>query len=311
MVTVLTNNLIGAATIPTKAAPNRMIPMPADEANIVYRKIDKGSNLVITNEVTGDLFVSGDDRLLKKYDFPTEKIDQIDIKRAPMAPVEEHTSHPIGTTTWDVSKEFKFMATGGKDGSIFLRHINNIAQDPQPIKGHAMFSGGVGTLCFSQSRSIIYTAGGDGAIMAWNFGGKPNPSEPITFPSGSNSALTNLPELARVPGHQIKLYKQILSEEFERKEANAKLEFKDMLVADLSKIKDKLLALLAENERVTDIERLERDDFIIDVDRKERVVTEGEKECEDIRKEAEKTVLRLELLRDRVKHSTWDTMEIQ
>ena len=84
-----------------------------------------------------------------------------------------------------------------------------------------------------------------------------------------------------------------------------------MLVVDLSKIKDKLLALLAENERVTDIERLERDDFIIDVDRKERVVTEGEKECEDIRKEAEKTVLRLELLRDRVKHSTWDTMEIQ
>ena len=174
-----------------------------------------------------------------------------------------------------------------------------------------MFSGGVGTLCFSQSRSIIYTAGGDGAIMAWNFGGKPNPSDPITFPSGSNTALTNLPELARVPGHQIKLYKQILREEFERREANAKLEFKDMLVADLSKIKDKLLALLAENERVTDIERLERDDFVIDVDRKDRVETEGEKECEDIRKEAEKTVLRLELLRDRVKQSTWDTMEIQ
>jgi len=30
-------------------------------------------------------------------------------------------------------------------------------------------------------------------------------------------------------------------------------------------------------------------------------MTEGDKECEDIRKEAEKTVLRLQLLRDRVK----------
>jgi hypothetical protein len=97
------------------------------------------------------------------------------------------------------------------------------------------------------------------------------------------------------------LFKQILREEFERKEANAKLEFKDMLVADLSKIKDKLLALLAENERVSDIERLERDEFVIDVIRKDRVYSEGEKECEDIRKEAEKTVLRLELLRERVK----------
>ena len=84
-----------------------------------------------------------------------------------------------------------------------------------------------------------------------------------------------------------------------------------MLVQDLGKIKDKLLALLAENERVTDIERLERDEFVIDVPRKDRVFSEGEKECEDIRREAEKTVLRLELLRERVKQSTWDTMDVQ
>jgi hypothetical protein len=102
-----------------------------------------------------------------------------------------------------------------------------------------------------------------------------------------------------------------LREEFERKEKKAKEEFKESMVGELSKIKDKLLALLAENDRVTDIERLERDEFVIDVPRRDKVRGEGEKECEDIRKEAEKTVLRLELLRDRVKHSTWDTMEVQ
>ena len=133
----------------TKAAQNRMIPMPAAEANILYRKIDKGSNLVISNEITGDIFVSGEDKLLKKYELPAETITQIDVKRAPVAPVEEHNSHSIGTTCWDVTKEFKFMATGGKDGSILLRHISNVGQQPQPIKGHAMFSGGVTALCFS------------------------------------------------------------------------------------------------------------------------------------------------------------------
>ena len=311
VVVVLTNNLLGAATVPTKAVANRMIPMPADEAKILYRKIDKGSILVLSNESTGDIFVSGEDKLLKKYLFPEESITQIDYKRAPAAPVDEFTSHSIGTTCYDISKEFKFMATGGKDGSILLRHINNIGQYPQPIKGHAMFSGGVTALCFSQTRSVIYSAGGDGTIMAWNFGGKPNPSSPVTFPSDSNKAIAKLPELARVPGNQIKLFKQILSEEFARIEAKAKQEFKEALVTDLSKIKDKLLALLAENERVSDIERLERDEFVIDVIRKDRVYSEGEKECEDIRKEAEKTVLRLELLRERVKQSTWDTMEYQ
>lgn len=46
------------------------------------------------------------------------------------------------------------------------------------------------------------------------------------------------------------------------------------------------------------------------MDRKDKVYDEGEKECEEIRKEAERTVLRLELLRERVKKSTWDTMSV-
>jgi hypothetical protein len=38
---------------------------------------------------------------------------------------------------------------------------------------------------------------------------------------------------------------------------------------ELKVIKGKLVDLLAENEKVTDIERLERDDFVIDVERSE------------------------------------------
>jgi len=68
----------------------------------------------------------------------------------------------------------------------------------------------------------------------------------------------------------------------------------------LTLVKDKLFSLLAENERVTEIEKLERDEFVIDVDRKGKVFDEGDMECNEIRKEAEKTVLRLELLRERV-----------
>lgn len=52
---------------------------------------------------------------------------------------------------------------------------------------------------------------------------------------------------------------------------------------------------------MTEIEKLDRDEFIIDVKRKEKVEKEGETECKEIKMEAEKTVLRLELLRERVK----------
>jgi hypothetical protein len=80
---------------------------------------------------------------------------------------------------------------------------------------------------------------------------------------------------------------------------------------ELMGLKVKLGELLAENEKVTDIERLERDDFVIDVERSEAVNKEGEEICEEIRKEAEKTTLKLELLRERVQQSTWDKMEVQ
>lgn len=80
---------------------------------------------------------------------------------------------------------------------------------------------------------------------------------------------------------------------------------------ELKVIKNKLHDLLAENEKVTDIERLERDDFVIDVERGEQINHEGEQICEEIRKEAEKTTLKLELLKERVQQSTWDKMDVQ
>ena len=61
------------------------------------------------------------------------------------------------------------------------------------------------------------------------------------------------------------------------------------------------MELLAENERCTEIEKLERDEFVIDVPRKERVEEEGKNECDAIRAEAKKTVVRLQLLKDRLK----------
>lgn len=82
-------------------------------------------------------------------------------------------------------------------------------------------------------------------------------------------------------------------------------------MSELNVIKTKLNELLEHNDRVTDIEKLERDEFVIDVDKQVEVSNEGEHVCEEIRKEAEKTTLKLELLRERVQQTTWDKMDIQ
>jgi len=67
------------------------------------------------------------------------------------------------------------MITGGKDGTVFVKHVDNIGSAHTPIKAHAVFSGGVTALCLSRTRTVFYSAGGDGSFMAWCYGGKPNP----------------------------------------------------------------------------------------------------------------------------------------
>ena len=95
-------------------------------------------------------------------------------------------------------------------------------------------------------------------------------------------------------------FKEILLDQFYKTQQNKKEKFKEEINSELNVIKSRLNELLEENERVTDIEKLERDEFVIDVEKRNAVVEEGEQICEEIRKDAEKTVLQLELLRERV-----------
>lgn len=88
---------------------------------VFYRKVDPGSNVVVCNHITQEIFVTGKDKLLKRYDYPEEKIESIDFKKAPEDPIEEIPSHSIGTNVWAISENFQQVVTGGKDGAIILR----------------------------------------------------------------------------------------------------------------------------------------------------------------------------------------------
>jgi hypothetical protein len=57
------------------------------------------------------------------------------------------------------------------------------------IKAHAIFSGGVSALCFSNTRSTLYSAGGDGSFMAFKVGGKPNPPQPLEADASLGEAI--------------------------------------------------------------------------------------------------------------------------
>ena len=79
---------------------------------------------------------------------------------------------------------------------------------------------------------------------------------------------------------------------------------------ELAKIQNKLQEILAENEKVVDIEKLGRDEFVVDVERQLEFIELGENTCNEIKQDAEKETLKLQLLREIVQKNTYDTMEV-
>ena len=124
-------------------------------------------------------------------------------------------------------------------------------------------------------------------------------------------AIDKIEQIEDIPQSEIRPYREILEETFHRQQAARRERFREEVKIELEAIRKKLHEILAENQKVSEIERLQRDDFVIDVERTEQINQEGEQICEEIRKEAEKTTLKLELLRERVQQSTWDKMEVQ
>lgn len=74
-----------------------------------------------------------------------------------------------------------------------------------------------------------------------------------------------LPEVSPLNVSDMKLFTDVMQEEFQQANAEKKEIFKKKIMEQLGVIQKKLKELLTENDRVTEIERLERDDFVIDI----------------------------------------------
>ena len=87
--------------------------------------------------------------------------------------------------------------------------------------------------------------------------------------------------------------------EFQRQNEKKKRDFRNDIMRELNGIKENLKDLLDNNERVTDIEKLERDEFVIDIAKKNNLEKQGDDLCADIRKKCEVTSLTMQLLKER------------
>lgn len=307
---ILSNNILQVCKLPYERQANRLAPIPDNLTETMYRKVDPGTNRIMSSKINLNIFVAGDDKYLKLYDsWPNEHYEDLDWRKPALQPKEEFISHSIGTTSHHFSLELKKMATGGKDGLVIVRDPAQI-RNLKEFQTHSVVSGGVSAIAISAKLPFVYACGVDGSIFVIAIDDEQSvfPKEPITITASDEMNI--LEELKPLQVSDMKLFTDVMQEEFQQANAEKKEVFRKKMMEQLGGIQHKLKTLLHENENVTEIEKLERDDFVVDLAKQSQFVQEGDNVCVDIRKEAEKTNLKLEMLRERVIDSTWNKMEI-
>lgn len=99
--------------------------------------------------------------------------------------------------------------------------------------------------------------------------GQQYPRSEVPFENqAERDALAKIPTLEPVAHTELQTVTELLIIVFQKMNEQRKKTFRSEIMRELNGIKDSLKELLEENERVTDIEKLERDDFVIDVARK-------------------------------------------
>lgn len=217
---VLSNNLMQVARVPTVMQDNRMNPMPNEFTNKKCRKVDRGSNMMISSKLTPKLFVTGEDKYLKEFDiWPQDDFESVDWRKPPIQPNQEYINHSIATTCYDFSLDLQKLVTGGKDGLVIVRDPNDIRR-MRDYQVYNVVNGGVAAVNVSNKIPFFYVAGNDGSIFVVGLDeDNVYPAEPKKITLAQDEAICGMKSLELKPVNEMMLFTDIMKEEFEK--ANA------------------------------------------------------------------------------------------
>ncbi|XP_010283130.1 PREDICTED: WD repeat-containing protein 96, partial [Phaethon lepturus] len=213
-------------------------------------------------------------------------------------------SNQFGSGYLCLSPNSRWLASAAKDGVLFIYHtftMDILAQK----HCHSYQGGGIRSVVFSlDGRFILINGENDGALVClkWKYEAPLKSSNvEVTEEDGNVTSLysdsTN--EITWI-GQKIR---KVIREETQRF-ANQKKE----LQMGIKKLRKSIQKMMHENDQVPDIEKLEQQEFNLDIEEQERAQAEAEQEVARVRKEIEKENLVNCYLQDVIKHECWDAM---
>jgi WD40 repeat protein len=294
---------------------NKLTPAGLEEVPMTKMHTwDSPSTCVALVQVETDVLITGsiDSSELKCY--TTEDAGQIIAAKCTAAAHEKGTVCIRSAPKCDAANHGAFCS-GGADGSVILwtiRQEGGITLTPQ--QKFVVHNGPVVSASFSRDSRTMFTCGLDGAIFSFNIkiagAGKINVNKGLqTF--AEFRALAAAAKSTGMVDDEVKdtTWFEDLKNEVEKIAAVEHEAFKSSTRGSTENIIAKLQTLLETNNRVPDLERMDRKEFVIDKKAEEESLLGNEKRVQSTREKIENQITELEVHAERIKKECWDSMD--
>ncbi|KAJ3194324.1 Cilia- and flagella-associated protein 43 [Irineochytrium annulatum] len=279
----------------------------------------------------GSFYAMSADKHLKLYSAPSSSTagKSADEPVYLGAAIFEYVDHekPGGSLSLSISREWLF--TWSPDGFITARTLLEPDKSAK-VYAHDPLAGGVQDLAVSRDARFIYTVGSDGLIRVFDW--KSNSAAtrralveaaavaeanleaqaPLTQAIVSNMELVpikgfdseDVPDEARLADKKGGNGGRGGDEHKLDEEATAQI------LSRLEVIREKLVKAIQKSETLPELERLNKEEFIIDFAERDRLLALADAKIKQVRTEIEEDNLKKRVIRNRIKQECWDSMEV-
>lgn len=309
---VTVKNGLVQAIVPLKGIAAHLVfeELGQEAISNLGRRIDSDITMAIVEPESGDIFCTGSEKILRRYKQPDEYIRDMDLRRKQQGMPTEYDSHDLITNCFVVKPSSDALVSGGLDGSVIKRSLKNSKDSLIKIDTQNHFFKGVSACSCSDTYPIVYSGGFDGSLLVHSYEEFEYAGGRDTFESVPAVAdCSKLDALAVESDVDVKFYETILEEENRKAREDERYHTQKNMKEKLMSISNELKRLLLKNKDAQDIERIERDEFCLDLELRQKMLTEGDKNVDQIKKDAEFVNLKEELYHKKLTMLTYSKLD--
>ena len=256
---------------------------------------------------------------------------------------DSFTGHELHGGNLTASPHLRWLASCAPDGSVILRTVGALDRVIKTAAHHHSHGGAIKAV-YSGDGQRIFTIGCDNVLSCWQWNftqlGKSKALTAVDAEKKRNSTLKKLrteqndaakkkaewkphsqtdttgSELHSVDsdllhqGHNITWLERVTAQA-RREEDKQHAESKKELRKQLQQLKEKIMGLIEENASLPDLEKLERYEFNLDEEERQRLIGLGEQSVKEVRQEIELENVAKMFLREVIKKECWDSMVVK